>query len=162
MENEVRGYKAFSKGLVNCYDMKFEVGKSYHVDGDIKFGVTGNGFHFCKNLADTLRYVNGIKEEIDICEVVGHGKIVEFYDDYYGYYDMYACSDLDVIRVIPREEIISMAYTMNEIQLERLFMGYKLTSDELKELRTLLNPYQKHLERTISYFQLGDKDAYGR
>lgn len=162
MENEVHGYKAFSKGLKNRYDMQFEVGKKYHVDGDIKFGVTGNGFHFCANMVDTLRYVNGLEEEIDMCEVIGSGKIVEFYDDYYGYYDMYAASDLEIVRIVPREEIISMAHSMNEIELDRLFMGYKLTSDELKELKSMLNPYQKHLEKTIAYFQYGDKDAFGR
>lgn len=162
IEGPIRGYKAFSKGLINSYDVSFEVGKGYHVDGDIKFGTTGNGFHFCKNMEDTLRYVNGIDEEIEICEVVGSGTIVEFEDDYYGYYDMYACSDLYIEKILTREEIMDMAHHMNEIGLHRLFMGYKLTKEELETLRKLIKPYQKHLEKTISYFQLGDKDVYNR
>ena len=46
----IKGYKCFNKGLINRYGKKFEVGKIYHQDGDIKFGINGNGFHMCSNL----------------------------------------------------------------------------------------------------------------
>ena len=55
------GYKCFNENLTNRYNTKFEIGKIYHVNGNIKFGNNGNGFHICKNLEDTLRYFNSFE-----------------------------------------------------------------------------------------------------
>ena len=46
---EIKCYKAFNKDRTNRYGMKFEEGKAYHTDGDIKCGLiyeafNGNGF----------------------------------------------------------------------------------------------------------------------
>ena len=99
---EVRGFKCFKSGLINLYGTKFEVGKLYIMPGAIKFGLDGNGFHLCKRMEDTLRYYDAMHEEVDICEVVGSGKISESFDEYYGYYDMYAVSKLEILKKLTR------------------------------------------------------------
>ena len=86
---EVKGYKAFNKGLTNRYGRKFELGKKYSTTGEISFGNDGNGFHFCKNIEDTLRYFDAVNDEISICEVKGSGDRILKEDEYYGYYEMY-------------------------------------------------------------------------
>ena len=57
----------FNDDLTNRYGTKFEVGKTYHANGDIKFGNDGNGFHMCKNIEDTLRYFDAFNDNIRIC-----------------------------------------------------------------------------------------------
>ena len=52
----IYGYKCFNSDMTNRYGKKFELGKVYSTDGKVKFGNSGNGFHFCKNIEDTLRY----------------------------------------------------------------------------------------------------------
>jgi len=42
----IKGFKAFNPGLT-CRDFKFEVGKTYEHNGDVK--ICASGFHFCEN-----------------------------------------------------------------------------------------------------------------
>ena len=42
----MKGYKGMNKDMT-CRGMKYEIGKTYYIDGDIK--LCRNGFHFCKN-----------------------------------------------------------------------------------------------------------------
>ena len=49
----MRGYKGMTKDMT-CRGMKFEVGKSYHVDGKIE--LCNNGLHFCQNLRDVFDF----------------------------------------------------------------------------------------------------------
>lgn len=49
----VKGYKGMNPDMT-CRGMPFEVGKSYHVDGNI--AVCSRGLHFCENLADVFDY----------------------------------------------------------------------------------------------------------
>lgn len=155
----IRGYKAFNNDMSNRYGMHFEEGKEYSVSGPVLFGNKGNGFHFCKRLEDTLRYVDAMNDDIKIAEVIGSGDIVESYDDYYGYYDMYVASDLKIVRVLDRDEIIEMYLNMPEYRVERFAMGYKLDDNEIVKFKL------KYLDATrvlqaIAYYQEGDKDAY--
>ncbi len=88
----IEGYKVFNKGLVNNYGMSFEEKHEYKVDKEkqeIKYGLDGYGFHFVKRLEDGLRYFDSFNEDVDIARVVALGKVKEFSDDYYGYYDLY-------------------------------------------------------------------------
>jgi len=160
MEGEIIGYKAFQKGLINSYGVRFQVGKKYHINGPIVFGTTGNGFHFCKRIEDTLRYVEGF-QEFDICMVIGSGTITEFCDEYYGYYDMYASSDLILLKKLSREEIFEIAYQMNPISLDRFLRNFPLTKEEIISFQNYVR-FQPLLQKTIAYYQLGDKDAYKR
>ena len=99
----IEGYKGFSKGLVNAYGMKFEEHRDYKVDTrdkELKYGIYGYGFHFAERLEDCLRYYNGFEEEIDIAKVVALGNVLESYDDYYGYYDLYVTDHIYIEHVL--------------------------------------------------------------
>ena len=58
-----RGYKAYNKGLINQFGEHHEIGHVYETD-DIIYGK--KGYYFCPNIEDTLRFYNGLEEEIDI------------------------------------------------------------------------------------------------
>lgn len=45
-EQQIKAFKAFDKDLI-CRDFKYEVGKEYTCDKDIK--VCEKGFHACEN-----------------------------------------------------------------------------------------------------------------
>ena len=49
----MKGYKGMTKDMT-CRGMKFEVGETYHVDGEIE--ICRNGLHFCRNIADVFEY----------------------------------------------------------------------------------------------------------
>lgn len=52
-ENAIFAYKGFDKNF-RCRDFQYEVGKEYHIDGDLK--ICKNGFHACKDLINTFNY----------------------------------------------------------------------------------------------------------
>ncbi len=126
----VIGYKGFNKDFTNRYGNKFEIGKVYHADGEIKWGNNGNGFHLCTNIEDCFRYVDS--DTSVITEVIGFGKMKEYDDEYYGYYDMYVCENLRIVRVISREEIISMMLHTYADRRNRFIRDFNLTEEELK------------------------------
>ena len=66
-KKEKKGYKAFKKGLVNHFGKEFELNKEYSVSGEIKFGNSGNGYHFAERPEDTLRYFLNEDEFTIIC-----------------------------------------------------------------------------------------------
>ena len=47
--------KAFNQYLTSRYSQKFEIGKIYEVEGKIKWGSSGNGFHMCSDIEDCFR-----------------------------------------------------------------------------------------------------------
>lgn len=156
---EILGYKCFNSDLTNNYGVKFEVGKKYTTSGQIKFGTMGNGFHMCKRLEDTLRYFDAIKKEVSICEVKGSGTVVESFDEYYGYYNIYSVEELEIIRELTREEIINMAIKFYQERAIRFISGFKLKEDEI----LLFKQYFKNNSRVISfieYYQEGNLYAF--
>lgn len=157
----VFGYKSFNEDLTNRYGFKFEIGNSYKVDGIIKFGINGNGFHMCERLEDTLRYFDAMNLEVSVCEVVGNGEIVSFYDEYNGYDDMYAVEEISIIRKIDRDEIISMMLNVNEVRVLRFLQLYKLSNDELGLFQDRFKNNVMILD-IIDYYQYGIKDVYTR
>lgn len=160
-EVKVRGYKAFNADFTNHYGYQFE-GKSLHsVAGKAKFGTSGNGFHFCERLEDTLRYFDVMNSNVLFAEVIGSGDVVEYSDEYYGYYDMYAATELEVVKVLSREEIINMYLSMPEFRMIRFVQGFRLT-DEEKALMRCCYADDANVLNAISYYQDGDKDVYSR
>ncbi len=156
----IKGYKAFDSNMNNRYGCSFVEGEKYRVSGAVKFGLQGNGYHFCERLEDTLRYVDGMTGNVQIAEVVGSGEIVESYDNYYGYYDMYAAEELEVLSVVPRDEIIRMYLGLrNPERVKRFIQGYLLTDEEIDCFKTAFNG-QDDIIKTIAYYQEGDKDAF--
>ena len=49
----MKGYKGMNADMT-CRGMRYEVGKSYHVDGNIT--VCERGLHFCERLTDVFDY----------------------------------------------------------------------------------------------------------
>ena len=154
IDKDIPGYKAFNKGLINRYGKVFEEGKIYRINNDIKWGNDGNGFHFCTYLEDTLRYFDGLNEEIDICKVMGSGNYVVYDDDYYGYYNMYATEYLKIIKNLTREEIIKETEKMWFERLNRFISGFKLTQEEFESIIASHNKYEANtLMKTYSLHQ---------
>ena len=103
---EINGYKSFDKYHKNRYGIYMEEGKTYHTDGIIKFGINGNGFHFCKYLEDTIRYQMEKDDELInpvIAQVTGFGKIVETNDKVYDYYNLYSAEYITINKFLSRK-----------------------------------------------------------
>ena len=153
----VIGYKAFNKDFTNRYGDKFKIGKIYHADGEIKWGNNGNGFHICTNFEECFRYVDS--NNFILTEVIGFGKLIKYDDEYNGYFDMYVCENMRIIRTISRKEIIEMAKTLWEDRLYNFIRTFSLTDEEAKEIETVSKDKQKIL-KDIDYYHNGNKNAY--
>ena len=151
----IKGYKCFNKNLINRYGMSFEVGMTYSVDGDIRFGNNGNGFHMCTNLEDTLRYFDGFN--LKLCPNCNSELLFE--DNYYGYYDMYSVEKIKIIKRLSREEIINIILSSYEFKVIRFIQGYKLLPQEL-ELFKIKFANNTSIMNAISYYQEGNLDIY--
>lgn len=155
----VIGYKCFYKNLTNIYGVKFEEGKIYTTEGNIKFGLEGNGFHMCKRLEDTLRYFNGIENEVSICMVKGSGQIIKGFDDYNEYYDMYSVENIEIIKKLSRSEIINTALNLNKERIKRFIKGFKLTDDEIAVAKEKFKGCDEVIA-FIEYYQEKRLDAF--
>lgn len=152
----VSGYKAYNSDFSNNYDEKYEVGKSYHFPGDIKW--KKSGFHFCQNLEDVFRYYSAF-DDIIICAVTGFGNVYSFFDDY-NEYEIMVSNNISIQRVLSRDEIIEYGKSLNGFRLLRYLTGIKLTDDEIEYIMedkndTLAMQY-------IEYYQWGNKDVFNR
>ena len=156
MDDMMIGFKAFNCGLTNRYGFKYETNKIYHVDGTLKFGNDGNGFHMCKNLEDTLRYYDAFNNNIDICLVLGFGNYEEFHDDYYGYYNMYVYENMYIIKILNRKEIIDYMKNTNIERMKRFISLYKLDDDEIIPFKNV----DSVLDKVIDYYQYGNRDVF--
>ena len=147
--------------MTNRYGKTLEVGKAYSTNGEAKFGNDGNGFHFCKNLEDTLRYFDAFNNEVNICYVRGFGDIATYEDEYNGYYDMYSSTNIEILKKLERDEIINYVINLPEYRVSRFISLFKLTNDEIELFREKFkNSYI--VNDMISYYQLKDKDVFER
>lgn len=154
----MHGYKCFNSDMTNIYGDKFELGKKYFLKGELKIGTRGNGFHIAENLEDTLKYYGALNPDIVVCEVFGSGDMLSDWDDYYGFLK-YAVSELEIVRIIPREEIIQMALQFNEDRAFRFVQLFKLTEEEIKLFDSRYAKYIRVL-KAIEYYQKGNKNIY--
>lgn len=157
MMNKVRGYKAFNN-MADRYGNVYELNKDYHVQGKIKW--QENGFHFCHNLEDIFRYYDGFDENTIVCMVEGYGNIQTYYDEYAEYFDMYVSSDIKILKVLSREEIINEVLSKNIFSIKRLIAGYKLTDEEIALI--IKNTNYEVIQLYINYYQKSDKDTFVR
>ncbi len=155
----VIGYKALNSDMTNRYGDKYVIGKTYHAEGELRLGNLGNGFHLCTNLEDCFRYVKA--DDCLITEVIGFGKLLEYNDEYYGYYNMYVAEYMRIIRVISRDEIISTAKLLSDDRLVRLIQTYPMSDEEVEEVSTHAKGKTKVL-KAIQYYHYNDKDVYRR
>ena len=82
--------------------------------------------------------------------------VSEMYSDYYGYYDMYACSDIEVIHYLSRKELINMALHLPELKMKRFVAYTYLTEEEIK----LFKGIYPIVDAAIEYYQRGNKEVY--
>lgn len=156
---EINGYKSFDKYHKNRYGIYMEEGKTYHTDGIIKFGINGNGFHFCKYLEDTIRYQMEKDDEVInpvIAQVTGFGKIVETNDKVYDYYNLYAAEYITINKFLSRKEIINYALNLGIIGMHRFVSQYKLSDEEIK----LFKGKYLDIDLALLYHQKNFKNVY--
>lgn len=156
---QVIGYKCFNEDLTNRYGINFEIGKIYSTKGEIKFGNVGNGFHFCKNIEDTFRYFDIFAQNVTVCIVRGFGNIVEYEDEYNGYYNMYVSENIEILRELTREEIIQTMLNSNEIKVCRFIQTFKLTNEEIEMFKKRFSSYSI-ISKYIEYYQLNNKEIF--
>ena len=156
---EVKGYKAFNKDSTNRYGQPFTEGETYRVDGDIKFGNNGNGFHMCKSLCDVFRYVRATEEDVLVAEVTGRGKMVYSEDNYYGYYDMYSCEELTVDRFLSREEIIDRMLNSSCVELKKFLITSRLSDEEVLRFVKKFRG-DTDVIKTLLYYHFGIEEIY--
>jgi len=96
----MKGYKGMRHDMTCRGGMKYEIGKTYHVDGNIS--VCRNGLHFCETLRDVLYYYS-INDGSRYFEVEADGVIKK---------DRRKCvtSSLTVIREIKGIELYRVIY----------------------------------------------------
>ena len=155
----MRGYKSFNADMTNTYGKKFEVGKIYTVNGPIKFGNSGNGFHICKNIEDTFRYFD--TNNIAVCEVNGFGKKVKYEDEYYGFYDMYAVEKIEILKLLRRREILEYMLETNPERVARFIQLFNLYDDEIELFEEKFKKETKVIDY-INYYQKKRKDIWTR
>lgn len=155
----IYGYKCFNSDMTNRYGKKFELGKVYSTNGKVKFGNSGNGFHFCKNIEDTLRYFDAKDDKVKICIVRGFGEFAIEEDDYNGYYDMFSIENMEIVKILSREEIIHIALNLNELRVCRFIQCFKLNNDEIELFKGKFNK-NRSIHDYIEYYQIGNKEAF--
>lgn len=156
-QNEIIAYKAFNEGLVNRYGDKFEIGKIYQVNGNIKWGNEGNGFHMCGYFENCFRYFDS-----EICELAmvrGFGEMQCYDDEYNAYYNMYVCEGMEILKVLTHEEIIDAALNLYTYRIENFLKTFKLSIEEIEVFKDVYGKDDRVLD-FISYYQEDNKDAF--
>lgn len=157
--NEIIGYKSVDKNYKDISGNILEENKIYHVDGNIVYGNGGNGYHFAKKLEDTLRYQLNDDDFLtrpNIAKVIGFGDIVESFDEYYGYYELYAASNIKILKYLKEDEIIAYALSLREDRMLRFVSLYRLNSNEIKLLK---NKYLS-VDLALLYYQMKIHNTY--
>lgn len=156
----MKGYKLLDEGFINEYGHTYEFNKKYYLNGSLRWNY--NGFHFCTNIEDTLRYRNKDKETFVIVEVFASGNIVDgsnVENDYYGYESGYASSEIELIREVSREEMIDIVIKSKNVdRVTRLILSIPLTEEEINLIRDNYN--NRIVEQYIEYYQYDMKDAF--
>ncbi len=154
----IKGFKAFYRDMTNNYGMKYEEGKTYYAANEAKFGLKGNGFHFCKNIEDTFRFIDDAEPKI--ARVTATGDIEEGFDDYNGYYDMYAATTITINHILTREEVVDeLCKRPVHGTIRTIECGYHFTKEELEIIRKHFRQ-NVSLEKYIDYYINGNKEAF--
>lgn len=147
---EVYGYKCFYNGLMSQYGTKLELGKTYEIDGPIKYG--NRGFHMSEYMEDTLRYFDAMNKEIVVCYVKGSGDIIYRHDEYNDTYDS-CVSKIEILKVLTREDIINLVLNIaNEFRVITFISQFKLTEDEINRFKEKFKNTKMVLDM-IDYYQ---------
>ena len=162
---KIKGYKSFAFNYTNQAGEVMEEGHTYHCDGPIKYNK--NGYHMALHFEDTIAFSDTVDEngqpkrlhDVIIAEVIGSGEIDKVdpsYSDYYDYWDMFACSDMEIVRFVPRLELIKKALNLDSKRMKRFVSNTKLSDYEISLFRDV-NP---EVDLAIQYYQEGNEEAY--
>ena len=157
----MKGYKLLDIGLINEYGFKYEINKIYTLEGELKWN--HNGFHFCTNIEDTLRYRDKEKGTFEIVEVESLGNLVDgsnVENDYYGYETGYAPDKFKIIKIVSREELIDIVLKSNNInRITRLIYSIPLSEEEITKIKEMYSN-KELINQYIDYYQYDKKDAF--
>lgn len=101
-ENAIIAYKGFDKNFC-CCDFQYEVGKQYHITGDLK--ICKNGFHACKDLTNTFNYYPMENSRFAIVKLWG--------DVLYGD-DKICASNIEIVEELSLKDIVKR-YAVSKI-----------------------------------------------
>lgn len=101
-ENAIFAFKGFDKNFC-CRDFQYEVGKQYHITGDLK--ICKNGFHACKDLTNTFNYYPMENSRFAIVKLWG--------DVLYGD-DKMCASNIEIVEELSLKDIVER-YALSKI-----------------------------------------------
>lgn len=145
-ENAIFAYKGFDKNF-RCRDFMYEVGKEYHIDGNLK--ICKKGFHACKDLINTFKYYPMENSRFAIVKLWG--------EVLYGDNKMCA-SDIEIVEELSLKDIVKR-YVASKVD----FLEHKnCTRFELnKTANELCNKgCGNHIISTHSYTRIVLKGPY--
>lgn len=147
MNNEeyIYGYKSFNVGGRNIKGIIMPPGK-YHFDGDIIYG--RQGYHFAEYLEDTLEYTD--TDSPLIAYVRGSGTIDKCNYAEFESGNLYAVSDIEILKYLNRDEILHYALALDEVRMIRFIDRYSLSKDELDIFSLKSSNVKKFIEDSIS------------
>ena len=102
----LRAFKAFNKDWT-CREFQYEVGESYHQDGEIK--CCKNGFHACCNPLSVFNYYYGYLDNLHFAEVELSGDMVWDFTN-----EKTAASDIRIIRELTVSELMDIYNSMEK------------------------------------------------
>ena len=156
---EIKGYKVFignKEHFQNNAGMTCKEGQILETQKQIS--PKKHGYHFAKRLEDTLRFGEAINEKVVICEVTSLGDVIEYEDDYYGYFDLYVTSKLRIDKILSRKEIIEYADSLKGSRLYRFIQTMKLTDEEAEYFKGR----SFTIDNYIDYYHYNIEDAFNR
>ena len=101
-ENAITAYKAFNSNF-SCRDFQYEVGKEYHINGDLK--ICKNGFHACEKPIDVFNYYPMENSRFAIVKLWG--------DVLYGD-DKMCASDIEIVEELSLKDIVER-YALSKV-----------------------------------------------
>ena len=122
----MRGYKVFNPDFT-CRGFKYEVGKTYTIEGDIE--CCERGFHFCKELIDCFNYYNfDYNNKFAIVEA--NDKIITDNDE------KYCTNNITIVRELNFSEVCKILGFSEKIG--RIFIDSLNISRQYKGFRCVL------------------------
>ena len=159
------GYKSFDGQRRNQMGVIFEEGKIYTAKGNLRPGMYDydhmNGYHMSEPLANVFRFFDSKAQGIEIAEVRGFGNCLKFDDEYNGYFDMYVCENLEVLRFMRRYEYVEKMLHQSEPDILKFISTFDMDEHE-KRMFSYEFEGNKAVSKALAYYQYGDKEVYER
>ena len=135
VEGPIIVYKAFDKDFC-CHGKQYEIGKSYHTDGDV--GSLGKGFYGFTRASDAIMiYKSEVCSRFAVVEL--SGTVGKYSDDFYSASDMKIIEEIDLPGLM---NIVSLASKYRKIKLakrDQYFFSFDYAIKENDALPLTLN-----------------------